>query len=103
MLAKNDNGYFVMPNIGDRAERIFDAPPLREGMARSAILKTSGYYEIHFQAQGEPQVELPERIHTEPGFAVKQVLKEYLDWGKEISHLLVFAAGTILSPPAAKR
>jgi hypothetical protein len=88
MLAKNDNDYFVMPNIGDRAELIFDAPPLREGMARSVILKASGYYEIHLQAQGEPQVELLERIHTEPGFAVKQALKEYLDWGKEITQLI---------------
>jgi hypothetical protein len=87
MLAKNDNNYFVMPRIGDRAELIFDAPPFREGMARSVILKASGYYEIHLQAQGEPQVELLERIHTEPGFAVKQALKEYLDWGEEIAQL----------------
>lgn len=87
MLAEKDNNYFVMPNIGDRAELTFDAPPLREGMARSAILKASGYYEIHLQPQGKPQVELLDRIHTEPGFAVKQAIKEYLDWGKEITQL----------------
>lgn len=87
ILAKNDNKYFVMPNIGDRAELVFDAPPLREGMARSAMLKASGYYEIHLQEQGEPRVELLERIHTEPGFAVRQALKEYLDWAKEIAQL----------------
>jgi hypothetical protein len=88
MLAKNDNDYFVMPDIGDRAELFFDAPPLREGLARSIILKASGYYEIHLQAQGDPQVELLERIHTEPGFAVKQALKEYLDWGEEMTQLM---------------
>lgn len=88
MLAKNDNNNFAMPNIGDRAELIFDAPPHREGMVRSVILKASGYYEIHLQAQGEPRVELLERIHTESGFAVKQALKEYLDWGKEITQLI---------------
>jgi len=88
MLARNDNNYFVMPSIGERAELIFDAPPFQERMVRSVILKASGYYEIQLQAKGEPQVELLERIHTEPGFAVKQALKEYLDWGKEIAQMI---------------
>jgi len=83
ILAKNDNNYLIMPNIGDRAELIFESPPRVDGMDRSVILKASGYYDIHLEAKGEPQTGIAEKFFTEPGFVVQYAFKEYLKWKEE--------------------
>ncbi len=84
ILAKNDNNYLIMPNIGDRAELVFDSPPQRDGMVRTVLLKASGYYDIHLEAKGETQVKTIERLEKEPGYAVRYAFKEYLKWREEI-------------------
>jgi len=80
IIAKNDNNYLVMPDIGDRTELIFKSPSQMDGMARSIFLKASGYYDIHLQAEGEPNYEILERIQSEPGFVVQYAFKQYLSW-----------------------
>lgn len=82
-LALEDNSYLVMPEIGDRAELIFRSPPQSYGMDRSVFVKASGYYDIHLKAEGEPQLELLNKLHTEPGFVIQHAFKEYLKWKKE--------------------
>lgn len=84
LLAGTDNQYLAMPNIGDSAKIVFISPPKTAGMDRTIFVKANGYYNIHLQADGEPQYDLLNRIHTEPGFAVKQAYKEYVNWKKEI-------------------
>ena len=84
ILANNDNNYLKMPDIGDKTELIFKSPTRSAGLERTVILKAGGYYDIHLQAEGEPQRELLERIHFEPGFSVRYTFKEYLKWKKEI-------------------
>lgn len=66
-LAHNDGQYYAMPTTQDWAELTFAAPPLRTGYARSVVLQSSGYYEIHVRAAGEPQHELVQQLMTEPG------------------------------------
>jgi hypothetical protein len=83
ILAKNDDNYLIMPNIGDSAELIFASPHQMYGMDRSVILKASGYYDIHLKGEGEPKFEILEKIHSEPGYAVQYAFKEYLKWKKE--------------------
>lgn len=83
VLSANDGHYMVMPDTGDSAELVFTAPPPSPGLDRTVILKASGYYNIHLEAKGEPQYDLLERIHSEPGFAVKHALKEYSQWRAE--------------------
>lgn len=83
ILAETDNNYQVMPNIGDSVELVFLAPERIDHMERTVILKASGYYDIHLNAQGEPQSETLNRIHNEPGFAVQYSFKEYLHWKQE--------------------
>lgn len=83
ILAETDNNYQVMPNIGDAVELVFPAPERIAHMERTIILKASGYYDIHLKAQGEPQTEILNRIHSEPGFAVQYSFKEYLHWKQE--------------------
>lgn len=83
ILAETDNNYLVMPNIGDTAELVFPAPDRIAHMERTVILKASGYYDIHLNVQGQPQIEILNRIHNEPGFAVQYSFKEYLQWKQE--------------------
>ncbi|MCK6560026.1 hypothetical protein L6R21_12600 [bacterium] len=67
ILTNNDARYYVMPAVDDWAELVFAAPPARPGYQRSILLKSSGYYEIHVTAAGEPQRELVAQLMTEPG------------------------------------
>jgi len=84
ILAKNDNNYLIMPSIGDRTDLVFESPPKSEGMDRTVILKASGYYDIHLEGKGEPKLQIIDKLHSEPGFAVQYAFKEYLKWKKEI-------------------
>ncbi len=80
ILAETDNNYLAMPDIGDSVELVFPAPGRIAHMERTVILKASGYYDIHLNAQGEPQIEILNRIHNEPGFVVQYSFKEFLHW-----------------------
>jgi len=84
ILAKNDNKYLIMPDKEDFADLIFEFPPKSDGMDRTVILKASGYYDIHLEGKGEPQLQLIDKLHSEPGFVVQYAFKEYLKWKKEI-------------------
>jgi hypothetical protein len=79
VLSKLDNEYFIMPDKGSRAELIFKAPSKIEGMSRTIFSKTTGYYHIHLQPEGEPQYEILEKINSQPGFSIQYALKEYVD------------------------
>lgn len=83
ILAKNDNIYLIMPNIGDSAELIFESSSQLDDMDRSVILKASGYYDIHLKGEGEPKFDILEKIHAESGFVIQYAFKEYLKWKKE--------------------
>jgi hypothetical protein len=84
ILAKEDDHYLVMSNIGDRAELVFKSPQHLDNMERSVILKASGYYDIHLEANGEPRLDIVDRFFKEPGYVVHYALKEYLKWKQEI-------------------
>jgi len=84
ILSQVDNNYHVMPNIGDHAKLTYTAPPSTPGMARSVILKATGYYDIHLNSTGACQQELLHRILTEPGFSIKYSLEKYFQWEKKL-------------------
>jgi hypothetical protein len=65
MLQTTDNNYYVM-DTGDWAELIFRVPPQKKEYQRSYILKTSGFYTINVNADGQPNPELVTRFITEP-------------------------------------
>jgi hypothetical protein len=84
VLAFDDDIYLMIPNVGDYAELVFEAPPYAQGMQRSLILKVKGYYDVHLDAKGEPQLAMIERLQKEPGFALQYAFKEYLMWRGEL-------------------
>jgi hypothetical protein len=83
-IDSDDSTYHVMPYTGDQAELVFEAPPRTEGMQRSLILKVKGYYDIHLEAKGKPQLALIEKLQKEPGFVVQHAFREYLKWKDEV-------------------
>jgi hypothetical protein len=85
LLSFEDNQYYDMPEIGDSAVVTFLVPPLEPGLARTVICKASGFYNIHLQAQGKPQMEILGRFLTEPGFVVRYALREYRRYKQEHS------------------
>jgi hypothetical protein len=66
LLSDTDGQYYSM-DTGDWAELVFSAPPERDGLQRTYVAKSSGYYTIKVPAEGEPQTELLARIMEEPG------------------------------------
>ncbi len=83
ILAENDDNYLVMANTGDSTELVFQVPPRSPGMERTVILKTAGYYHMHLKTNEEPNRDILDRIHSEPGFVLQHALKEYAQWEKE--------------------
>ncbi len=79
-LSATDSTYHVSPNPGERTELVFAAPPLREGLERTVLVKAAGFYRAHLHAKGEPQTELIGRFLGEPGFAARYSFREYLKW-----------------------
>jgi hypothetical protein len=67
MLEKADNRYYEMAQATDEAWLEFPAPPKQKGMTRSVILNSGGYYTIHTQNQGTPQMELLQQMLEQPG------------------------------------
>ena len=82
-LSQNDEDYFVMPNIGDWANVSFLAPLPQPGLSRTVLCKASGFYDIHMEAKGKPRLDVLGRFLTEPDFAARYALREYVQWAQE--------------------
>ncbi len=78
LLAKADRRYNVLSEIGAAVELDFPAPPPKPGFDRTVFLKARGYYKVHLQTAGKPQIDLLGRIFHEPGFAAQYALKTFL-------------------------
>lgn len=89
-LALQDGLCYVMAKNGHSAEITFLAPPQNPAMARSLILEASGYYDIHLEANGEPQLDNIRRLWDEPGFAARYALREFQRAQNAAKDLLAF-------------
>ncbi|MBK6933423.1 MAG: hypothetical protein IPH12_22155 [Saprospirales bacterium] len=87
-LLKADDLYYEMPTTRDVAYLEFIAPPVKQGMERSFIVKGGGYYTIHVPTEGEPQTELLQRLLYEPGAFTRFALESlYQETGPVVRHL----------------
>jgi hypothetical protein len=73
-----------MPVIGDMAEVVFNAPPLKENMKRSVFLKSAGYYRIHLPEAAENKIAELNRMTIVPGEIVKYSMDAYVKWQKDL-------------------
>jgi len=93
LLAAIDGREYVM-ETGDYAELQVKAPPLPEGMERTYLLKTTGWYRIHAPDAGEPQSALLSRVENEPD-GMSRVAVELLNE----SRIALAAGGSAASRP----
>jgi len=84
LLVATDSSYLSMPTIGEHTDLIFDAPDREPGRARSVFVKASGYYDIHLDAQGSPNLEVLTRVAMEPGYVARYALDQYTQWRASI-------------------
>lgn len=66
LLAAEDGIEYVL-EPGDAAELVFDVPPVPDGLGRTYLLRSAGWYRIHAPAAGEPESELLARVEGEEG------------------------------------
>jgi hypothetical protein len=56
---------------GEQAELRFPVPPLLPGIARSYLVRTTGWYAIHVPDRGDADFAALERVIREPGAVAK--------------------------------
>ena len=88
LLAESDDHYHVMESTDQAMHVVFDVPNKPNKMNRSFILKATGYYDIHVQADGEPDEGLLSRIEQEPGFAARYAARQIEKWQQEALNTL---------------
>jgi len=66
-LGAIDDHYYVLEKAGYEADLTFKVPLRVDGLDRSVILKSTGYYTIHVSGQGEPHNDFVTRLGNEPG------------------------------------
>jgi hypothetical protein len=66
LLEEADGRYYVM-DTEDWAKLSFSAPRKQDGLDRTYLVKSSGYYIIKVPADGEPQTKLLAQFMTQPG------------------------------------
>jgi hypothetical protein len=64
-LSTVDGRYYVSER-GDAAELSFRIPPLPQGMARSWVLQSTGWYRMHTDQSGAPQTAVLDRVMLDP-------------------------------------
>jgi hypothetical protein len=72
------DGEHLVMETGDAAELEFQVPEVPAGRSRTYLLRSTGWYRVDAQRQGEPDAALLERIEREPG-AVARIARELRD------------------------
>jgi hypothetical protein len=76
-LASSDGAYYAMPTTEDRATVTFRAPPPRAGTARSIFLHSRGYYRLHLDEQGPPNLTALQRLIDVPDAGARMAAESY--------------------------
>ncbi|MDB6167761.1 MAG: hypothetical protein JWM88_625 [Verrucomicrobia bacterium] len=79
-LARVDDKYYRMPEMTDRAEVTFLAPPRSSGMDRTVFLHSRGWYELHLHADGPPDQETLSMISDQPDGPAQFAVNERVKW-----------------------
>ena len=79
-LISQDDRYYAMPNIGDRAEVRFAAPGETPGMNRTVFLHSRGWYELHLNTKRAPDTKLLEKIAGAPDGAARYAAAQFSEW-----------------------
>jgi hypothetical protein len=75
-----DDRYQVMPDVGERVQVVFPAPPPRDGMERTVFLHSRGYYRLHLGEGGEPDRATLQQLASTPGGPVRFAADRFGEW-----------------------
>lgn len=76
-LAATDDRYYTMPTNDDRAEVTFRAPAARPGAQRTVFLHTRGYYRLHLDERGAPDIAALQRIAEQPDEVARMAARSF--------------------------
>ena len=76
-LAAPDERYYAMPTTSHRATLSFRAPAARPGTQRTVFLHSRGYYRLHLEERGAPDVAALERITSVPDAAARMAAESF--------------------------
>lgn len=76
LISEIDDEYYVM-ETGDAAELHFRVPPVPEGLTRSYVVSSNGWYHAHTSTAGTPSVATLRRVMEEP-LGISRVAVEHL-------------------------
>ena len=76
-LLAADDAYHVMPQTGNWANIVFPAPDLPRGRERTVFLHSRGYYQLHLDAEHEPDTARLEQIATVPDAATRFAVERF--------------------------
>jgi hypothetical protein len=65
-LLRRQDGRMLTLEPGEHAELALTVPPLEDGMERSYLLRTHGWYRIHSDETSEPDQELLAAVFSTP-------------------------------------
>jgi hypothetical protein len=65
LLLRRD-GHTLTLEPGEAAEVVLTVPPIKQGMARSYLLRTHGWYRIHTAGEREPDAALLASVFSRP-------------------------------------
>ena len=77
-----DAAYYTA-EIGDRAEVVFAAPPVRPGMLRSVFLHSRGYYRPYLRTTGQPDTETLRQVFELPDAFARLAAKRWAAFHSE--------------------
>jgi hypothetical protein len=80
MLSHTDDSYHVMSAIGDVAYLDFAAPAPVPGTKRTVFLHTRGWYRVHLETSGEPNLASLGQVFDMPGGATQLSAERYAEW-----------------------
>jgi hypothetical protein len=76
-ILADDGEYLVQPEAGMSAQLVFPSPEVTPGLERTVFVKMTGYYDIHLDETGPPNMSEIERLQQEPGYAAVFALRHY--------------------------
>jgi hypothetical protein len=82
-IEANDGSYYDMPDVGNRGYISFKAPPRRPDTKRTVFLHTRGYYQLHLDGKGQPNLDVLTRIMTVPDAAARFSGMRFPAWKAE--------------------
>jgi hypothetical protein len=85
-IARIDDSYYDMPNLGDYGYLSFKAPSGKSTLKRTIFLHTRGYYQIHLNGSGKADSNLLTRIMAIPDTAARLSGLRFAEWQQQQTH-----------------